>query len=172
MRKYFALFIAITILLSSCTPDKNNTNKQIVEDDVNSKIDNIEKEAPLLNSDATMLKARSMNWGELNENDDYEKTSVYILSYLGELKFHQVYNHSGIKNEKETKISEEDLKTIYDLLNTKVQTEKNYDGADGTGWNIDFYDENSKVIYNHRGYIYGSHKEEIIKLLDSYLNQS
>lgn len=116
-----------------------------------------------------MLEAHAKNWDVVSDEEDYHASSFYQLTYQGDLSYHENYHKTGKRNERRTRISPEDLQTIRKLLENQVQTEVNYDAVDGTGWKFTFYDEDGEEIYSYHGYIYDTHKEEIIELLEQYL---
>lgn len=116
-----------------------------------------------------MLDAYANNWGLVNGEEDYHSSSMYRLTYNGDLYYHENYNKSGKRNEIKTKISSEDFQKIHQLLVNQVQSEEDYDAVDGIGWYFIFYDENEEEIYDFRGYIYDTYKEEIIEILAKYI---
>ena len=150
MKKNIPLLIVFVFILSACSLFKSN---------------------PLHKSEALMFEASSTLWNQVNEEDDFLKSKKYKLAYKGDFSYHEEYNISGIKNKKEVKISEKDLEKIYDILQNKVKDDKKIIGADGTGCDITFYDENAEELYKFDGNIYDTHKEETVRLLDSYIDE-
>ena len=131
------------------------------------------KENSLGNSDATMLEAKAINFGLVDSTSDFLDTRKYTLTYDGQLEYHENFNLSGIKNRQKEKISKEDLEDIYNLLESISKSQHGkIDAYDGVNWNMSFYKSDCVLIDTYDGYIYGSDREEVMEILDEYLDLS
>lgn len=128
------------------------------------------KENPLGNSDATMLEAKAKNFGLVDSTSDFLNARKYILTYDGQLKYHENFNLSGIKNKQKEKISKEDLEEIYKLLESISKSEDDpIEAYDGVNWDMSFFKSDGGLIDTYDGYIYGSDREKVMEILDEYL---
>lgn len=133
----------------------------------------IEKELPesLGVSKAVMLEANSSNWGSLDQSSDYLSSRSYRLQYDGTLEYYENYNKSGKKNFKSGEVSAVDLRRIYSVLEGDfLKRTEDLNSSDGTGWEIEYFNESGKVIHQFYGYIYGYDIEQVIELLNQYLS--
>lgn len=175
MRNFILIILFVSLIsLQSCfrskttkQTDTNSTNS-IISTDTSSELQTT-AEKPI---DTMVFYAASSNWDLVSDQEDYLDSQSYSLFYSGELQYYERYNKSGKKNEQELTISPEDLQTIQNLLEKSFRDEsKNRDGADGTGWKMEYFNPDGDLIHDFHGYIYGSDKEKIIEILNTYIKR-
>ena len=62
------------------------------------------------------------------------------------------------------------LGNIYSVLEGDFLKTEDLNSSDGTGWEIEYFNESGKVIHQFYGYIYGYDIEQVIELLNQYLS--
>lgn len=107
------------------------------------------------NNNYLMLEVTSSNWGLVSSSDDYWKNTKYKVYSNGQVKVVDNYNLSGEKNKKKYNLTDEKLLKLKDVLNDNfMDYDEDYSGADGTGWEFLYYNENKEIIHKFIGYIY------------------
>ena len=109
MKKYMAFLMALICLsaLAGCDTNHIPTSKHTV-----------------------MLTATSMNWGLVNDQEDYLANKSYTVYYDGAVEYYENYNLSGKKNEDEWEMSDEDINELFKILNGKfLKYDEDYHSA-------------------------------------------
>ena len=108
-------------------------------------------------SDRVMFTAEEINWSMENSGEDHWTSNTWEVSYDGTVEYSEKYNLTGVKNKKNWKLKKDQLRLLQEILETDFQTQKDaYDSAaDGSGWDMVYYNKNHGEIYHFNGYIYG-----------------
>lgn len=168
-RAFILMALLVGVAFFPIAPTNENVTIS-VDDEIISTGAQTSETVQVIDDAPVLFRATGFNWDLVNIQDEFLSEWTYRIGYNGDLFYIETYNLAGNKEPVTAKISEEDLAFIKNILDGSFQDEtENRDASDGTGWNMTYFSPDGETIHEFHGYIYGSEKEEIIRILDEYI---
>lgn len=145
-QKVFALALVMLCIFSACGNGNSKKSKEI------------------------MFSAEEINWGIVNNKEDYWVSNTWEVLYDGTVKHSEKYHLTGVKNKKNWKMDQDQLNLLQSILKKdfQEQEDRSDNAADGVGWDMVYYNEEHEEIHHFNGYIYGVEPlEKIASILDN-----